>query len=262
MSEAYPAAASQRLPWLNDPVPSKPRKRRSWTPPLIFLALMAVIGIGGFAVLQQPSLPDLPAPRVEQVPLPAPRPAEPSAVVEPQAPSAAERAALRPQAADPALSPAISSPAKTRPRNVVAATAAEPDKERVQRRPAPERARLAPAPAIAVRRAPPVATARRPQALWPSTQSSGAGGRLVQIGAFGSRQQAKLGWRRMQRAYPAVGQLPAVVVDSRNSRGRKFYRFQIGTTSHAHSEVLCQRMQRIRYSCAVLGLPWKAKVER
>jgi hypothetical protein len=41
-----------------------------------------------------------------------------------------------------------------------------------------------------------------------------------------------------------------------------FYRFRIGTTSQAHSEVLCQRMEKIHLSCAVVGLPWKAKVER
>jgi hypothetical protein len=26
--------------------------------------------------------------------------------------------------------------------------------------------------------------------------------------------------------------------------------------------VLCQRMEKIHLSCAVVGLPWKAKVER
>ena len=99
--------------------------------------------------------------------------------------------------------------------------------------------------------------------LWPASESKGASGRLVRIGAFGTRDQAKLGWRRMQRAYPAVGRLPATVVTDRNSRGRVFYRFQIGTTSQAHSEVLCQRMEKmLRFSCAVVGLPWKAKVER
>ena len=106
------------------------------------------------------------------------------------------------------------------------------------------------------------AARQQPLRLWPSRVNQGASGRLVQIGAFGTRQQAKLGWRRMTRAYPAVGRLPAVVVEARNSRGRKFYRFQIGTTSQAHSEVLCQRMGKIRFSCAVVGLPWKAKVER
>jgi hypothetical protein len=96
-----------------------------------------------------------------------------------------------------------------------------------------------------------------------SREAAGASGRLVQIGAFGTRRQAKLGWRYMARAYPGVKRLRAVVVEARNSRGRPFYRFQIGTTSQAHSEVLCQRMQKIRFSCAVVGLPWKPKgVER
>jgi hypothetical protein len=66
----------------------------------------------------------------------------------------------------------------------------------------------------------------------------------------------------MVREYPAVAHLPAVVRPTRNSKGRVFFRFQVGTTSQAHSEVLCQRMQKIRFSCAVVGLPWKAKVER
>jgi hypothetical protein len=123
------------------------------------------------------------------------------------------------------------------------------------------KARSVPAPA-AVSPPAPVAKPGYP-ALWPATESKGASGRIVRIGAFGSREQAKLGWRRMTRAYPAVGRLPATVVTTRNSRGRTFYRFQIGTTSQAHSEVLCQRMQRIRFSCAVVGLPWKPKgVER
>jgi hypothetical protein len=66
----------------------------------------------------------------------------------------------------------------------------------------------------------------------------------------------------MVHAYPAMAHLPAVVVETRNSKGRPFYRFQVGTTSQAHSEVLCQRMQKIELSCAIIGLPWKAKVER
>jgi hypothetical protein len=103
----------------------------------------------------------------------------------------------------------------------------------------------------------------KPLKLWPATQSDGAGGRIVRIGAFGSRQQAKVGWRYMVRSYPAVAHLPATVVGDRNSNGDHFYRFQIGTTSQAHSEVLCQRMERIDFSCAVVGLPWKPKgVER
>jgi hypothetical protein len=67
----------------------------------------------------------------------------------------------------------------------------------------------------------------------------------------------------MVTAYPAFGHLKATVVADRNSRGRRFYRFQIGTTSQAHSEVLCQRVEKIRMSCAVVGLALDPKgVER
>ena len=128
-------------------------------------------------------------------------------------------------------------------------------------------ARSATSPASEATKPAPAATAplasKSQLRLWPATESKGASGRLVRIGAFGSRQQAKLGWRRMQKAYPAVARLPATVVTDRNSNGKIFYRFQIGTTSQAHSEVLCQRMEKLlRFSCAVVGLPWKAKVER
>jgi hypothetical protein len=97
---------------------------------------------------------------------------------------------------------------------------------------------------------------------WEPRLVAGAAGRIVQVGAFGSVDQAKQGWRYMVRAYPAVAHLPAVVRPDRNSKGRAFYRFRVGTTSQAHSEVLCQRMEKIKLSCAVVGLPWKAKVER
>jgi hypothetical protein len=111
--------------------------------------------------------------------------------------------------------------------------------------------------------APPALAPASTLRLWPSRVTTGANGRVVQIGAFGSVHQAKLGWRRMARAYPGVKRLPAVVRPARNSKGRVFYRFQIGTTSQAHSEVLCQRMEKIDFSCAVVGLPWKPKgVER
>jgi hypothetical protein len=68
--------------------------------------------------------------------------------------------------------------------------------------------------------------------------------------------------RTVSRALRGLAGLDAVVTTSRNSKGRLFYRFQVGTTSQAHSEVLCQRMQKIDFSCAVVGLPRKVQVER
>jgi hypothetical protein len=114
------------------------------------------------------------------------------------------------------------------------------------------------ASATAATSAPPA----EPLKPWQPRVVAGAAGRLVEIGAFGSVPQAKDGWRYMVRTYPALAHLPAVVRPDRNSKGRMFYRFRIGTTSQAHSEVLCQRMQKIRFSCAVVGLSWKSKVER
>ena len=87
------------------------------------------------------------------------------------------------------------------------------------------------------------------------TVPSGASGRLIQIGAFGSAAQARHGWETVSRAYPGVVGLSADVGTARNSKGTVYYRVQVGTTSQAHSEVLCQRMQKISLSCAVLGLP-------
>ena len=37
--------------------------------------------------------------------------------------------------------------------------------------------------------------------------------------------------------------------------GRTYYRLQFGTSSQAHSAVLCQRMRTIGQSCVEVGLP-------
>ena len=52
----------------------------------------------------------------------------------------------------------------------------------------------------------------------------------------------------------AVERLPALVVPVRSLRsGRVYYRLQMGTTSQAHSAVLCQRMRMNGQSCVVIG---------
>ena len=265
MSRTASFDPSERLPWLSDPARPQPRQsRRSWLPLGIALSAAGAIAYGGWTMVERTSAPQ-PTPVVpaDRVALPPPKAAAPSsatapAQTRPQPPTASEREALRPAAA-----PAAKASTTKRDRQTSERQRRDSSANRTKRSAA--RPQRSSAQAAQVAASPPprmAATTAQPRALWPSQQTAGAGGRLVQIGAFGTRQQAKLGWRRMQRSYPAVGRLPAVVVEARNSRGRKFYRFQIGTTSHAHSEVLCQRMQRISYSCAVMGLPWKAKVER
>jgi hypothetical protein len=103
----------------------------------------------------------------------------------------------------------------------------------------------------------PVATPRpaRLQA-WPADQSVNAYGRVVRVGTFYSRRQAKQGWARIVRVYPGMRRLRAVVVANPSLRtGQTFYRLQFGTTSQAHSAVLCQRMRVVGQSCVTVGLP-------
>ena len=246
MSRVDSAAAMDRLPWLPDEPQVKPAQpRRSnvafWAAGAITAVAAAGFWIGENSVRQPQPTPLRPAPSTT-VRLPEPRRAAPAEVRMP--PQSEVRQAPVPQ---------------VRPAPVLMLHALAVDHFQ---KPVDE------APSAAIPPAAPAAPAPRPAAQfavprpWPPRVVAGAAGRLVQIGAFGSTHQAKRGWWFMVRAYPAVAHLPAVVMVSRNSRGRAFYRFQVGTTSQAHSEVLCQRMETIRLSCAVVGLPWKAKVER
>jgi hypothetical protein len=251
------AAAADRLPWLPDEPSPKPSKRRGNSLLAWGAAAVVLVGAGGFwfgerSVEEQPVSSARPV-ATTTVPLPQAQPAEPQQVHMPAqhevspVPAPEVRPAPQREVRIAAPPPRRTVAAET----VKSAPAAEPSKET----PTPSASPSAPA-------APPAAQPFVMPKPWNPRVFSGAAGRLVQVGAFGSVHQAKRGWWYMVRAYPAMAHLPAVVRPTRNSKGRVFYRFQVGTTSQAHSEVLCQRMETIRFSCAVVGLPWKAKVER
>ena len=257
MSQAQAVAETDRLPWLAD---EPPPERRGIRPGVAILAIAvalivaaAAYWIGSHAIERPVGAPPPPQP-VKAVPIDQPPAAAPDQM--PTQPQVNLEAA-------PEVAPvAVPQVPISRP-HVVRRTVARP-------RPAPKSAEdVSTTEQTAAAEGSPETVdetakpAEKPLKLWPATQSGGAHGRIVRIGAFGSREQAKLGWRYMVRSYPAVAHLPATVVGDRNSHGEHFYRFQIGTTSQAHSEVLCQRMERIQFSCAVVGLTWKPKgVER
>jgi len=238
------AAAPDRLPWLPDEPTPQRRGRRSRLLPFAGIALAMLAGAGWLGLRNLSEQVPGPTQRVAPsttVSLPAPRASEPAVQTpERQEVTPAPVRAVRPATvrevrivAPPKIAPAKSSPPEAEPTNAETVTAVP----------------------VAVPKPVPL----RP---WNPRVAKGANGRLVQIGAFGSIHQAKQGWWYMARAFPGMRRLPAIVRPTRNSKGRVFYRFQVGTTSQAHSEVLCQRMEQIRFSCAVVGLPWKAKVER
>jgi hypothetical protein len=259
MSDARAALGMDRLPWLEDEW--APRTRRG-ARDLALWAAAAVVMVagasywmgskshrGGFAPAASTAT-TVPLPSAR---LPAASPVEPAP--QPQIAPVAE----------PEVHPSREPQVRVAPERHVRGRQAEHQQTRTTQESASAEPQSGGAAAVSETTPPAPAPVAVPAPLkaWPASQSQGARGRIVRIGAFGTRFQAKLGWRYMVRAFPAVAHLKATVVENRNSRGRPFYRFQIGTTSQAHSEVLCQRMEKIHLSCAVVGLPWKPKgVER
>ena len=255
MSRVDAAAASDRLPWLSDEPQTKPKPaKRAGSAVMGWAAgVIAVVGAGFFlgtrSVEEQPAPAGRP-PASTTIPLPKLRPSEPE-VRMPAQPEV--RTAPAPEVGRPAAPEVRIARPRPAERAARRSTAFEDEALKTQ----VEQVEPAPTPVIAAPK--PTALPLRP---WQPRVVAGAAGRLVEIGAFGSVPQAKLGWRYMVRAFPAMTRLPAVVRPDHNSKGRVFYRFRVGTTSQAHSEILCQRMERIYLSCAVVDLPWKAKVER
>jgi hypothetical protein len=82
-------------------------------------------------------------------------------------------------------------------------------------------------------------------------------GRVVQLGAFPTRNQAEETWKRITRAYPYLRTKSKMVntVDVRGlggGRPTRMYRLQLGTSSQAQSAVICQQLDRAGYSCVVV----------
>jgi outer membrane biosynthesis protein TonB len=269
MSDSRAATGFDRLPWLADEPKSKAPPPKRGGRDLIGWAAAAVLLVAGasFWVGTRSEAPETGG--IEQ-----PKRARPSTTVPLPQPHVAQEVSIAPQpqvvpVPAPEVRPAPAPQVHAAPQHTERMTRGEPAEARrvaaereaaskTTEEPTTSEAPPTPAPAAAA----PAPIARAPLRPWQPRVVAGAAGRLVQIGAFGSVPQAKRGWWYMVRTYPAVAHLPAVVRPDRNSKGRIFYRFRVGTTSQAHSEVLCQRMEKIHLSCAVVGLPWKAKVER
>ena len=258
MSDSRTASGMDRLPWLKDePAPRKPPPVKRGAIDLAGWAFAAILLIAGLSFWVGFKSPE------SQVLNPVSAPSRTKAVTSQAHPAPPPEVRIAPQP-QVAQSPAP----EVRPAAAPEVHIAQPPVRRVatheiatsEQQAAPAETETKVATAAAIKASKPAAPVDLTP--WPPRVTAGAYGRLVQIGAFGSVQQAKEGWRYMVKSYPAVAHLPAVVRPDRNSKGRAFYRFRIGTTSQAHSEVLCQRMKRIHLSCAVVGLPWKAKVER
>jgi hypothetical protein len=233
MSRIEAATGLDRLPWLPDDEPVvRPVPRRSGS--LIGFMFAAVLLVAGVAFwLGSRGVDDLAPPAssphrtAATVRLPAARPAVPA---QPEVKIAAVPE-VEPIVAPP--TPIIEPPRKV---------------DRVA-----ERVLTSPKPTTGTA---PATEAPEPQALepWPVRVIDGAAGRLVRVGAFSSVHQAKRGWWAIVKVNPTLKRLPALVVPVQSLRnGHIYYRLQMGTTSQAHSAVLCQRMRMIAEPCVVIG---------
>jgi hypothetical protein len=237
MGDGQAAVGFDRLPWLADEPRLRPKRAAGAVVAWAAAAILLVAGgaywagvnsvnplAGGSPPQARPSTTvPLPAPRAAagaEAEIDADRSSEVEPIVAPPIPLVEERP-----------SPPHRAPAKARPHRSVS-------------------------PSVSARPAPPHAAAGETLTPWPARVIDGASGRLVRIGTFATAHQAKRGWWAVMRLYPGMKRLPALVVPVRSLRdGRVYYRLQMGTTSQAHSEVLCQRMRIIALSCVVIGLP-------
>jgi hypothetical protein len=76
----------------------------------------------------------------------------------------------------------------------------------------------------------------------------------VRIGRFATPSDAEKGWATVVHQWPGLQRLRAVPVQIKSLRdGRSYYRLEVGTTSRAHSEVVCQRVHDTDQSCTIIG---------
>jgi hypothetical protein len=230
MSRIEAAAGMDRLPWLHDE-PQRPARDGNTSAGWAAAAFVLVAGTGLWIGARSSEVPLSPnRASTTTVPLPPARTAPASSIVEhPEVTPAnrPERGAKPPVAQHPARS--------ARPVAVETARMVHPA--------APKHS----------------ASSARPSR---ATVGNSPAGALVEVGAFGSASQASSGWRSVVRAHPSLAHSTAVVSKSRNSKGRSYYRLQVRTRSQARSNVPCEGMRKIGFSCTVVGLPKNARVER
>jgi hypothetical protein len=243
---AEPAQHSgDRLPWLTEVPRSAPppqTAKRKKLPLLAFLlgALFALIAVGFFWLGSRPSI------SVDVVDQQPERPGMTAQVdTSAQAEAQAREAAAIPDEGSTEL-------ASSQVRSAVPAVAPRPKPAQVERRRAkPVRQAAALPRRVPVRRRAVNGQAAAPVALQPVVR-----GRIIQTGAYASRQEAESAWRALVRRWPYLGTKPRLIspleVRSTDGRATQMFRVQLATASQAQSVVICQRLAAAKQSCVVV----------
>jgi hypothetical protein len=257
MTDSSVAVGTDRLPWLADEPRPRPGQRPGNLLAWVLAASLLIAGLaywlglrGGNPRPVQPSAEAVARPTTT-VPLPQARPLD-APQVQPEV-ETNPMPSIEPVAAPqvPSLHKASPVPAPVGKRELKAVSAASPDGETTVSADAEAEPTAGDDTTPAAKAA--VKSNEHPDRPWPVRVTDGASGRLVRVGAFTSAHQAKRAWWAMMRNNPTLKRLPALVVPAPSLRdGRTYYRLQMGTTSQAHSEVLCQRMRSIGQSCVVI----------
>ena len=242
MTDSRAAVGLDRLPWLSDePARKAPKTGGGFS--LLGWAVAVLLAVAGLSYWLgvRTAQPEAQAPRATTTnPVPAPRSQTPAPEIAQPAP------AIEPMVAPPIPIEAIPEPEpKVVRRHLKSVEPARPhrDAEAAETRSTPDKEATEPE------------RVNDPLRPWPVRVIDGASGRLVRIGTFTTAHQAKKAWWAIMRINPALKRLPALVVPVQSLRdGRTYYRLQMGTTSQAHSAVLCQRMRMIGQSCVVIGV--------
>lgn len=242
MAESRVASAVDRLPWLADDRPVAPRRKpRILILPLV-VALLAIAAASywlGWRVSDDKTRFDgRPASR-STVALPQPQ------EIQPEMPALPEQVDVTPVPLPPMPEIAQPEPVRIAPTTSPARPAKVKHTKRAASRPTKKGVEK-----VKAEQSKPTYTTTP----WPVRVEEGAAGRLVRIGTFSSRRLAKRGWNVLMRNNPSLQRLPALVVPVQSARnGKTYYRLQMGTSSQAHSTVLCQRMRMIGQSCVIVA---------
>ena len=235
------AGHADRLPWLTDDV-RRPKSSSSWVVAFVAASAVAIIAAVSFWL----GMNGIPSQAVDQSGSQARVELSPAAV--PGAIDVPQPEPVMPQVEASAMPPAVALPAQQDVRLEA------PPVRRVAARSAiaaAHRSASGKAAGRAKKSAVEAAAASNYANPWKSRDVSG---RMVRVGAYSSLEKSKEAWATLAQLSPAIKQLPAVVTDIPSPTGRTLYWLQIGTTSQAHSEVLCQRMRAIKQRCVVVDV--------